>query len=951
MPASAWSLPASSSDTGLAEHLRQPGPSQRAISDSAVLMPPPPLPATHTASAGKLANHPYMRMAQSSQPTPPSPAKPAFSASTTAPPKSTTSTGPRQNYKRMSADFAMPPPAVPAPTRPSSVSERRSLFEQQPEAQAQPQRADPIQKALQRASDPFALPVTHRRNSDKQEVDTSTSQLHTTPSKRPLPVPPSPTLSSRYQPPSPVASHTPRFPPQSPSTAQPTPRFPPQSPTMSQAPWVRPQSPSVPPSPRFAPPSVPSSPRPTTPAHRHSASISALPPPSPRTPGHKVSQSLSGLQALVDSPKKPELPSNPAAWNPSQLAQHLRHSLRSGADGQTLPVPVVEDVVTWILRHRIDGSGFLAGVEGIGGSRPPFLPVLSVVSRKLRRTSRAQRHAALPLPEDMPEEQTRVRRLAHAFESASEAEDDLHALRQQLTGNSIEGYGRATPRTTEKLAWQPRPRTDSIGSNMSDSRWELSPTKHAPVPIEQLLGPRLSLESAGQADDELDVCSNGVRSPSPESPLISPKLLFHPAADDVPPLSPSSPLGDVTHISNLSAVLSPSDLFSPERVAQPESPKSPLPLRKAKRVSSTKRLPSTFDDDETRKVTVTPRRRASRKRPSLGMSPAMSSPVRTPGSPLDVPSPIRTPGSPLRAESSSTAPSPLRAVDVPVVADLEVTLEPEVIEVTRAEFTEVTPEPELAPPVTLILPGSPQRLEREVATLQDRVRELEQRLASVTPVDTPTDTPVKRPVTSVASVETMTEDEFSFEKETFLPATEPAEAAVQGDTSLADAEVQAEVSLVDAQVETEDETEESAETAVVLHSTERENWEAEFARTELQSCLPNRLGLEASVAVQTSPLARLVTMEDEPEPVSTITPSLGEDMARSRSSSTSSMASTKGISRPLPKGWWHAFLSPDEAIPPMRDVPVLFFMAGMGVGVSFGAVVVRVMLGRKLLHG
>lgn len=685
-----------------------------------------------------------------------------------------------------------------------------------------------------------------------------------------------------------------------------------------------------------------------------------------------MSQSLSGLQALVDSPKKLELPSNPAAWNPSQLAQHLRYSLRSGADGQTLPVPVVEDVVTWILRHRIDGSGFLAGVEGIGGSRPPFLPVLSVVSRKLRRTSRAQRHAALPLPEDMPEEQTRVRRLAHAFESASEAEDDLHALRQQLTGNSIEGYGRATPRTTEKLAWQPRPRTDSMGSNMSDSRWELSPTKHAPVPIEQLLGPRLSLESAGQADDELDVCSNGVRSPSPESPLISPKLLFHPAADDVPPLSPSSPLGDVTHISNLSAVLSPSDLFSPERAAQPESSKSPLPLRKAKRVSSTKRLPSTFDDDETRKVTVTPRRRASRKRPSLGMSPAVSSPVRTPGSPLDVPSPIRTPGSPLRAESSSTAPSPLRAVDVPVVADLKDTPEPdpepEVIEVTRAEFTEVTPEPELAPPVTLFLPGSPQRLEREVATLQDRVRELEQRLASVTPVDTPTDTPVKRPVASVASVETMTEDEFSFEKETFLP-TEPVEAAVEAavqvetnvdasvqvEISEVEAGVQAEVSLADAEVETE--TEEAAQTAVVLHSTERENWEAEFARTELQSCLPNRLGLEASVAVQTSPLARLVTMEDEPEPASNmskITPPLppgGEDMARSRSSSTSSMASTKGISRPLPKGWWHAFLSPDEAIPPMRDVPVLFFMAGMGVGVSFGAVVVRVMLGRKLLHG
>lgn len=691
-----------------------------------------------------------------------------------------------------------------------------------------------------------------------------------------------------------------------------------------------------------------------------------------------MSQSLSGLQSLVETPKKPELPSNPAAWNPSQLAQHLRYSLRSGADGQMLPVPVVEDVVTWILRHRIDGSGFLAGVEGIGGSRPPFLPVLSVVSRKLRRTSRAQRHAALPLPEDMPEEQTRVRRLAHAFESASEAEDDLQALRQQLTGNSIEGYGRATPRTTEKLAWQPRPRSDSIGSNMSDSRWELSPTKHAPVPIEQLLAPRLSLESAGHADDELEVRSGGVRSPSPESPLISPKLLFHsaPPADEVPPLSPSSPLGDVTHISNLSAVLSPSDLFSPERGPVAESPKSPLPLpraspsplRKAKRVSSTKRLPSTFNDDESRKVTVTPKRRASRKRPSLALSPAVeASPLRTPGSPLDVPSPVRTPGSPLRAEAG---PSPLRALDVPV------TPHDDVIEIPRAELTEVTPEPELEPPVTVILPsaGSPQRLEREVTALQDRVRELEQRLASVTPVDTPADTPVKH---AVASVETMTEDEFSFEKETFLSA--PAvDSGVQAELSaVIDSAVQAEISAADASVQAGEEVladETEQETAVVLHDSEREHWEAEFARTELQSerCIAARVGLASSVAVQTSPLARLVTLEDEPEASSSITPYLpplssstaagekgvvgaaedvgGEDMSRSRSSSTSSMGSTSRISRPLPKGWWHAFLSPDEAIPPMRDVPVLFFMAGMGVGVSFGAVVVRVMLGRKLLH-
>lgn len=756
-----------------------------------------------------------------------------------------------------------------------------------------------------------------------------------------------------------------------------------------------------------------------------------------------MSHSLSGLQSLVETPKKPDLPSNPAAWNPSQLAQHLRYSLRSGADGQTLPVPVVEDVVTWILRHRVDGIGFLAGVEGIGGSRPPFLPVLSVVSRKLRRQNRAQRHAALPLPEDMVEEpeQTRVRRLAHAFESASEAEDDLHALRQQLTGNSLEGYGRATPRTREKLAWHPRPRADSItsvGSGMSDSRWELSRTKHAPVPIEQLLQPRLSLESA-HADDEMEERSTGIRSPSPESPLISPKLLFQPAAvEDVPPLSPSS-IGDITHISNLSA-LSAGDLFSPPRdsplreAGSPaKSPGSPLgskkpplglsrtspspALKKTKRVSSTKRLPSTFNEDESRKVTVTPKRRVSKKRQvSLAMSPAVERASRA-GSPLDVPSPIRDPGpSPLRAVeaveallASETQPGlEVELVEAPAELQLEekeaakpeeeVGQEEETgTETETAAAAEVTaetgdeihediieiPRPDLEPPVSFILPAtasvpaspSPHQLEREVTMLQDRVRELEQRLASVTP--TPADTPIKH------SRSAMTDDEMSFEKETFFAppaersgaaaADEPATLRVEvteAASSMTEASVQAipEISAADASVQVSPSTDEVST-----------SWEAEFAQSELlsePSMTANvaRVGLTCA-AVQTSPLARLVTLEDEDEPTacslaptlpsnattalldaatatlsatSTITKDSAEqDGARSRSSSTTSSSS---ISRPLPKGWWHAFLSPDEAIPPMRDVPVLFFMAGMGVGVSFGAVVVRVMLGRKLLH-
>lgn len=778
MPTSAWSLPASSSETSLAERLRHPGPSARAISDSAVLMPPPPLPSVP--AAGKLVDHPYMQMARSSQPQPPSPASASTHAfrsgpavSKPAPLTSTSAPWEKRHNTRASADLSMAPPTVPARSA-STVSERRSLFEQPAGDGAQaPGRADRIQRPLSRASDPFALPVTHRRTSDKQdhaEPVKGVSGGNTTSSQKTSPsVLPSPTLASRFRPPSPTASSQSRFlpaphtlfqapsiPAQSTSTA-PASRLPPPSPTMSQAPWARPQSPCVPGSPRLAAPSIPPSPRPSTPGHRHSASVGALPPPSPRTPGHKVSQSLSELPSLVETPRKPDLPCNPGVWNPSQLAQHLRYSLRSGADGQTLPAPVVEDVVTWIFRHRVDGSGFLAGVEGIGGSRPPFLPVLSIVSRKLRRTSRAQRHAALPLPEDM-EEPTRVRRLAHAFESASEAEDDLFALRQQLTGNSIEAYGRATPRTTEKVAWQ-RHRSDSISSNTSDSRWELSPTgKQAPaVPLEALMatsaGPRLSLASDGQADDELEVRSTGgVRSPSPDSPLLSPRLLFRsqpelpytPGSDDVPPLSPSSALGDITHVSNLSAMLSPSDLFSPSRDSLPRSPSSPAALKKkGKRVSSTKRLPSTFNDDESRKVTVTPNRRASRKLgPSMPVSPAVDSPLRAS---VAEASPLRVPGSPAQAPSPTCAgpePSLTRSTEVSPL--------PVATEVARpSQADEATSEVE--PPVQLILPeelvslapptpatpassrSSPRhRMEREMSALHDRVRELEERLASVT---------------------------------------------------------------------------------------------------------------------------------------------------------------------------------------------------------------------------
>lgn len=50
----------------------------------------------------------------------------------------------------------------------------------------------------------------------------------------------------------------------------------------------------------------------------------------------------------------------------SELAQYLAFALRTGGvdqAGPTLPAPVVEDVVSWVLRSRVTGQQFLRGVE------------------------------------------------------------------------------------------------------------------------------------------------------------------------------------------------------------------------------------------------------------------------------------------------------------------------------------------------------------------------------------------------------------------------------------------------------------------------------------------------------------------------------------------------------------------------------------------------------------
>ena len=51
----------------------------------------------------------------------------------------------------------------------------------------------------------------------------------------------------------------------------------------------------------------------------------------------------------------------------TELAQYLGYTLRTGGpdgNGQVLPLPLVEDIKTWVLRQRITGKAFLRGNSG-----------------------------------------------------------------------------------------------------------------------------------------------------------------------------------------------------------------------------------------------------------------------------------------------------------------------------------------------------------------------------------------------------------------------------------------------------------------------------------------------------------------------------------------------------------------------------------------------------------
>ncbi|WWC58285.1 uncharacterized protein I303_100823 [Kwoniella dejecticola CBS 10117] len=174
--------------------------------------------------------------------------------------------------------------------------------------------------------------------------------------------------------------------------------------------------------------------------------------------------------------KEIDLPLNPKTWTPSELAQYLGYTLRTGgpeATGHILPAPLVEDIKSWVLRQRVSGRDFLKGSsDGWGNTTrpPPFLPLLQTIARRLRRHSLSGRIESVPAnPDDsfgrgsilmeenedeeieagMEEDQiSGVRRMANAFDARSSSsvsetsasgdeEDTAMRLRPQLTGESV----------------------------------------------------------------------------------------------------------------------------------------------------------------------------------------------------------------------------------------------------------------------------------------------------------------------------------------------------------------------------------------------------------------------------------------------------------------------------------------------------------------------------------
>ncbi|WVO23530.1 uncharacterized protein IAS62_004885 [Cryptococcus decagattii] len=256
--------------------------------------------------------------------------------------------------------------------------------------------------------------------------------------------------------------------------------------------------------------------------------------------------------------KDVNLPENPKQWAPSELAQYLAHELRTGGPdgtGRILPTPLILDIESWVLRQRVSGKAFLDGSsEGWGSNTsraPPFIPLLQMIARRLRRRSlldpQLTRSPTL-LEEDeksYDDGPTGVRRMVKAYDARSSASDvsfssddegELPQLVAQHTGDSVIERWRRWEETGEAL--KPSEHEEYIQGygrkrNLSDASGLLS-VSHGSIMPEGVgrTSPPLE-ERLKEVGEKLDDEGQDMRGATIKVPLkaanllVSPDELFH----------------------------------------------------------------------------------------------------------------------------------------------------------------------------------------------------------------------------------------------------------------------------------------------------------------------------------------------------------------------------------------------------------------------------------------
>ncbi|WWC85964.1 uncharacterized protein L201_000834 [Kwoniella dendrophila CBS 6074] len=307
-----------------------------------------------------------------------------------------------------------------------------------------------------------------------------------------------------------------------------------------------------------------------------------------------------GKSSLKDT-KEIDLPLNPKLWTPSELAQYLGYTLRTGGTegtGQILPAPLVEDIKSWVLRQRVSGRDFLKGSsDGWGNTTrpPPFLPLLQTIARRLRRHSLSGRIESVPanpddsfgrgsvlLEENEDEEDqdeddiTGVKKMANAFDarssgsSVSEAgasgdEQEVVKLKPQWTGESIGERWKA---------WEERFDGDRRHRYRKFSDVSIGSASDLESLIGHQTGYQALLKSEDEEEDQEQVAT--IKAPPPVNLDNSPSISLPEGLTPPPPYTSTFTSSDPIQAQSLTSV---TENLTPERRNDGEFSATPTPER------------------------------------------------------------------------------------------------------------------------------------------------------------------------------------------------------------------------------------------------------------------------------------------------------------------------------------------------------------------------------------